>query len=229
MIHDAQRWDAVHKRIYKEDEWHSVYAEEKEKLFPRGSVILDLGGGTGADALFFLRQGHSVVLLDISEFALKVAQEKAKRSDLIDRLVVKQVDFGLHDLPIKDNSVDAVFSRIGLNYFPGDRTVKIFHEVFRALKPQAGTAYITLKSPDDLDEYDYLQKTAVEYEPNVFIQNGQLRSRFTKEQLENLLKTAGVTTFSIKPYEEILSSDKKKQHQAKLILNEVVFSKVTNS
>ena len=225
MIHDAQKWDAIHKRIYKEDEWHSSYAEEKEKLFPRGSVVLDLGGGTGADAIFFLKQGHSVVLLDISEFALKVAQEKAKRSELIDRLVVKQVDFGLHDFPIKNDSVDVVYSRIGLNYFPMDRTIKIFHEIVRVIKAQAGTAYVTFKSPEDKDELEYLQKTAVEYEPSVFIQNGQLRSRFEKDQLKSMLQAAGAVNYKVEPYEELLSSANKKEHQPKLILNEMVITK----
>lgn len=221
MIHDAKRWDAVHKKLYREDEWHSKYAEDKEKLFPRSSVIVDLGGGTGADALYFLKKGHSVVLLDISEFALRVSQEKAKKQDMIERLVVRQVDFGLHDLPVKDDSVDVVYSRIGLNYFPEDRTVKIFGDIYRILKPE-GKAYLAFKSPDDVNEMEYLQKTAVEYEPGVYIQNGQLRSRFTKEQLEQLFRQAKIANFSVSPYSEKLEAD---DHYQQLFLNDSLITK----
>lgn len=224
MIDDAARWDLVHKKIYQEGEWHSKYAEEKEKLFPRSSTVVDLGGGTGADAMFFLQNGHSVVVLDISEFALAVAQEKAKKLNFSERLVVKQTDFGLHPLPLKDASVDAAYSRISLNYFPADQTTLLFKDIYRILKPGA-KAYLTLKSPDDEAEMEYLRKTAVEYEPNVYIENGQLRSRFTVEQLKNMLREAGISNFQVNPYREPLAP-KEGGHHPELLVNEVVFTKV---
>ena len=224
MIDDATRWDIVHKKIYQEAEWHSKYAEEKEKLFPRGSMVVDLGGGTGADAMYFLQSGHSVVVVDISEFALKVAQEKANKLNLSERLVVKQTDFGLHPLPLKDASIDAAYSRISLNYFPADQTIVIFKDVYRILKPGA-SAYLTLKSPDDKAEMEYFRENAVEYEPNVYIENGQLRSRFTAEQLKNILHEAGIANFQVNLYREPLAP-KEGRHHPELLVNEVVFTKV---
>ena len=224
MIDDATRWDLVHKKIYQEGEWHSKYAEEKEKLFPRGSMVVDLGGGTGADAMYFLQSGHSVVILDISEFAIKVAQEKAKKLNFSEKLVVRTVDFGLHALPLKDASIDVVYSRISLNYFPADQTTVIFKAIYRILKP-GGKAYLTLKSPDDEVEMEYLSKSAVEYEPNVYIENGQLRSRFTSQQLEGMLREAGIGNFQVNPYREPLAP-KEGGHHPVLLVNEVVFTKL---
>ena len=83
-INDAERWDTIHQKTHKQDNFPSSYAKEKEKLFPRSSLIIELGGGTGEDAIYFLKQGHSVVILDISEFALRVAEEKAKRLSLME-------------------------------------------------------------------------------------------------------------------------------------------------
>jgi ubiquinone/menaquinone biosynthesis C-methylase UbiE len=224
MLDDTKRWNIVHKRTHEEgDDGHSVYAEEKENLFPRGSVVCELGGGTGDDALYFLRKGHSVILFDISDFALKVAQKKAKNEGLEKGLIVRQVDFGLHELPLNNDSVDVAYSRISLNYFPTEETVGIFSAIFKSLK-QGGTAYVTLKSQDDEEEMEYLRESAVEYEPGVFIENGQLRSRFSVEELKDMLAKAGISNYQVNSYREQLGPDKK-DHRQVLLLNEIVFTK----
>ena len=220
---DAKRWDKIHERTHKETTGPSAYVQEKEKLFPRGSVVCELGGGTGTDTVYILKNGHSVILLDISEFALKVAQKQAQEAKVAERLKVAHTDFGLHALPISDNSVDIVYSRISLNYFGRKQTTILFTDIYRFLKPQ-GRAYLTFKSPEDAKEMEYLEKTATVYEPQVFIDGGQLRSRFTKEQLEEMLQQAGITDFGVTPYQEDLGPGEKGGGQI-LYVNEVIFTK----
>ncbi len=224
MMDDSKRWDLIHQKIHKDEEWHSLFAEEKEKLFPRNSLVVDLGAGTGADAIYFLKKGHSVIALDISEFALKVTLEKAKNTNLEKNLITRKVDFGLHSIPIKDDSVDVVYSRISINYFDKKQTVEIFKEIYRILK-ENGVAFISMKSPDDLNEMEYFEKSATKYEPNVFIEGGMLRSRFTKEQIEEILKEAGILGFEVRPYEEDLTG-RKKGHHPILYVNVITFKKV---
>lgn len=219
---DAAAWDAIHQKT-KSEEWHSRWAEGVENDFPRGSLVVELGAGTGADAIYFLKKGHSVVALDISQFALNALEEKAKSQKLDNKLVIKQVDFGLHKLPIKDASADVVYSRISLNYFGSKHTTKIFADIRRILKP-GGKAYLSLKSPEDPVEMEYLQKSATVYEPNVFIEGGMLRSRFTVEQLEGMLKNAGIPEFNVTPKKEDLS-ERKEGHHPTLYINEIVFTK----
>src|SRR3990172_882262 len=221
MLDDATRWDLIHKKSHKEDNWHSVYAEEKEKLFPSGSLVVELGSGTGADALYFLKQGHSIIALDISSFALSVLKEKAKKENLLAKLATQTVDFGLHSLPVKDSSVDVAFSRISLNYFGAKQTTKIFGDIYRILKPN-GMAYLSFKSPDDVAEMDYFEKSSVVYEPNVFIEGEMLRSRFSVVQLEQMLKNAGIVVFSVKPYQESLLH-KGEGHHPVLYVNDITF------
>lgn len=219
---DNEIWDEVHKRIHKEEEPHSKYAEKAEKDFPRDSIIAELGGGSGKDAVFFLSKGHSVVLLDISQFALSKAEEKAKTHNYESKLIAKQADFGLNKLPLKDNSVDVAYSRISLNYFGSERTAVVLHDIYRTLK-KGGRAFLTFKSPDDEAEMELIQETATEYEPGVYIQGGQLRSRFSVEQLQNILQMAGIEDYKVEPYQEELPEIKGRKPI--LYVNEVTFTK----
>lgn len=223
QLDDVKRWDAIHQKTYQEEEAPSFYALEKEKLFPRNSLIVELGGGSGNDALYFLKQGHSVVILDISEFALKIAKDKAASLQVGSNLAIRQVDFGLHKLPITDSSIDIGYSRISLHYFDADHTSKIFADIYKMLKP-GGSAYLTFKSPEDKKEMEYLQNTAVLFEPNVYIENGQLRSRFTKDQLEAMLLNAGIQEGQVIPYREELPRDSSENNPV-LYLNEIIFNK----
>lgn len=222
-VDDSKRWDAIHSKIHQDDDPHSAYAEEKEKLFPRNSLICDLGGGTGNDVMYFLRQGHSVILMDISKYALDTAQKRATAEGFADRLVTNHIDFGLHTLPLKDSSVDVFYSRISLHYFGSRHTARIFSDVYRSLKP-GGKAYITFKSDQDEIEMDRLRDNAVEYEPGVFIENGQLKSRFSLDQLNQICKNAGIQNAQIQIHKEVLGKHESGADQV-LLQNEVIFSK----
>ncbi len=222
MADEAKLWDIIHQKTYKADDPPSEYAEKVEKLFPRNSLVADLGTGTGADALYFLKNGHSVIALDISEFALKKLQEKVKSTNLSDRLVVIQVDFSLQPLPLKDSSIDIAYSRISLNYFTFEQTGIIFKDIYRSLK-SGGKAFLTLKSPDDVEEMRYLEKTASYCEPNVFIKGSTLRSRFTQEQLKEILNSVGIEG-KVTPLKENLRK-KGEELNPILYVNEVTFEK----
>lgn len=223
VTHDADKWDLIHKKIHVEHDKPSIYAQDREQYFPRGSVVCELGGGTGADARYFLSKGHSVILLDISLFALKIAQNRAQKAGLAQNLVTQQIDFGLHTLPLKDESVDVVFSRISLNYFGHRHTARILLDINRVLKP-GGSAYLTFKSPVDTKEMERLHKLAVPYEPGVFIEAGHLRSRFTIDQLQQVGEKAGLLHFTVNPYNEKLPKDRFGREHI-LFQNEVIIKK----
>ncbi len=201
MIDDTTRWDIIHKKSHRGDEPQSIYAQEKETLFPKNSLIVDLGAGRGADAVYFLRKGHSVVAFDISPYAISVLTDKAKKENLASKLATRIVDFGLHALPVKDSSVDVVYSRISLNYFGASQTTKIFKDIYRLLKP-GGKAFLSMKSPDDDVEMEYLKRNSTIYEDNVYIEGEMLRSRFTKEQLIVIIKNAGISNYNVVPFQE---------------------------
>ncbi|QQS38546.1 class I SAM-dependent methyltransferase [Candidatus Woesebacteria bacterium] len=224
MGNDSTRWDLVHQKIHKEHTQPSRFAVEREKLFRRGSIVCDLGGGSGSDVLHFLKNGHSVILLDISSFALQVAEERARNAKLDQNLVTHMIDFGLHALPLKDNSIDVAYSRISLNYFGHRHTAKILQDIYRSLKI-GGSAYLTFKSPADEKEMLRLERSAVVYEEGVYIEAGQLRSRFTIEQLQHILLNAKIPNANVEHYEEELG-DSGGAFKQTLYQNEVNFTKV---
>lgn len=224
VLDDASRWDNINKKSFHPDHKESEYAEEKEKLFPRGSLIVEIGGGAGEDAMHFLRSGHSVIFLDISPESLRNAQEKAKAGNFLNKIVFKQIDYGLDRFPVKDSSVDVVYSRLSLHYFDSEHTMRLFTDIYRILK-NGGVAYLSFKSPEDKDEIEYLENISTPYEPNVYIENGLLRSRFSAEQLNDMLTKAGITEFSVTPKTESLVG-RRSDHRQTIYINDVNIKKV---
>ncbi|MFW6078223.1 MAG: class I SAM-dependent methyltransferase [Gemmatimonadota bacterium] len=78
-------------------EWRSVAAQRRAvrrhllRIFPPGSRLLELGAGTGDDALFMLARGYDVVLTDGSPRMVEQATAKLRRAGYGDRVRVEQV------------------------------------------------------------------------------------------------------------------------------------------
>jgi len=109
-------------------------------------VILDLATGTGqgAEALSRRYRKARVLPLDLSEAMLKQAR---RRGGWFRRL--HPVGADMTALPIADNSVDLVFSSLGMQWV--DDLDRVFREIRRVLKPQ-GLFLFTTFGPDTLKE-----------------------------------------------------------------------------
>jgi len=98
-----------------------------------GEVVLDLGSGAGFDCFLAAKKVGSkgrVIGVDMTPEMLDKARENARKAG------VANVEFRLgeiENLPVADNSVDAVISNCVINLAP-DKT-RVFAEAFRALKP----------------------------------------------------------------------------------------------
>ena len=79
-----------------------------------GQEVADLGAGEGALTMLLARFAKSVVAVDQSKAMLREVREKAKRAGLGERVKVAEGDF--EDLPLKANSVDAVFVSQALHH-----------------------------------------------------------------------------------------------------------------
>jgi ubiquinone/menaquinone biosynthesis C-methylase UbiE len=223
MIKLIDRWNQSHSRI-PNNKSESNYAVEREKLFPRNSHVLDLGGGSGTDAVYFAKHGHTVTVADISDVGLTRAKEKAKNEGV--ELSTAQVELGQQPLPFPPNFFDIVFSRLAIHYFQPKETTEILKNIYEVLKP-SGITYIVVKSPDDKEEMDFLLATANQISENVFEDNGEIKSRYTKEQLSEFIKNAGIENFEVKEYVEDLSGrvDSVKSGNSRFILNEIILRK----
>ncbi len=96
------------------DKEGSLYARKIITEYPVGSHVLDLGGGSGADAKLFLKKGFRVTLIDISDYVLGVVAKWATDNGY--NLTIKRITLGEEDL-VLDEKVDVVYSRMALHYF----------------------------------------------------------------------------------------------------------------
>jgi arsenite methyltransferase len=98
-----------------------------------GEIVLDLGSGAGFDCFLAAKRVGSlgrVIGVDMTPEMLDRARENALRGDY------KNVEFRLgeiENLPVADNSVDAIISNCVINLSP-DKP-RVFAEAFRVLKP----------------------------------------------------------------------------------------------
>ena len=101
--------------------------------YTKGSVLLDLAGGTGDIALKFIKKGgKKAVVCDLNESMLRHGQDK-----LLDRgicnLPIETVCANAESLPFADNSFDYCAISFGIRNFTN--IPKALKEVKRVLKP----------------------------------------------------------------------------------------------
>jgi len=98
-----------------------------------GEVVLDLGSGGGIDCFLAAKQvgpEGKVIGLDMTPEMIKLARRNAKK------VGATNVDFRygeMEEIPLPDQSVDAVISNCVINLSPDKDAV--FREVFRILRP----------------------------------------------------------------------------------------------
>jgi len=98
-----------------------------------GEVVLDLGSGAGIDCFLAANavgQSGRVIGVDMTPEMLERARENARKGGY------GNVEFRLgeiENLPVADNSVDAVISNCVINLSPDKG--RVFKEAYRALKP----------------------------------------------------------------------------------------------
>ena len=107
-------------------------------IAPHGN-ILELNGGTGSDALHFVKKGYKVHLIDVSKGMIEKSKSKITSEEIEHKLTIERKSFEqLQDLP--KNNYDYIFSNFGgLNCTPNVK--KVIDQFPLVLKDEG---YITL-------------------------------------------------------------------------------------
>ena len=118
--------------------WHWL-----DTTFPPGSRLIDLGCGTGLDAIRMGQRGHQITATDWSPKMIERTRERAAREGLAER--VRTIAVGAHELERLDaeSCFDGAYSNLGpLNCVP-DLT-HVSSECARLLKPGGALVFTVI-------------------------------------------------------------------------------------
>src|SRR6201987_250229 len=89
--YDGERGNNALVQDMRQEMWRWL-----DQTFPPGSRLLDLGCGTGLDAIRMAGLGHSVTATDWSQAMVRRTEERAEREQLTGR--VRALNVGAHEL-----------------------------------------------------------------------------------------------------------------------------------
>jgi ubiquinone/menaquinone biosynthesis C-methylase UbiE len=136
--YDGPRGNNLQIQDMRSDMWQSLDA-----TFPRGSRLIDLGCGTGLDAVRMAKRGHRVTAADWSPLMVQRTGDRAEREQVQDR--VRAVAVGAHELHRLDEAgqYDGVYSNLGpLNCVPD--LADVSDECARLVKPGGALVFTVI-------------------------------------------------------------------------------------
>jgi ubiquinone/menaquinone biosynthesis C-methylase UbiE len=133
---ETQFWDDAYQSGEYQMDWEYAYpSQELVALVAAGvpkkrGTILDVGCGSGQEAVFLAKCGYNVIGVDISANALRIAEKLAKKANV-------EVDWrqgSVYKLPVPDASIDFINDRGLLHLISEERRPTYAKEVQRVLK-----------------------------------------------------------------------------------------------
>jgi ubiquinone/menaquinone biosynthesis C-methylase UbiE len=197
--------EVVEKLVYRYDGPLRWATGENIELVRRGGIkrgwrVLDVGAGTGYLSIPLAEvvgPDGTVVCADCAPQMQAAVEQKAARRGLSDRLRYETCN--ALGLPFPPDGFDAVFCSYLLHELGDDAHLALeeMHRVLRANQPIVIADYRRLPDPERTAEVEAWY--AVQREGT---SPGELRLRFTLEELESMLSTAGFRRINIASWNE---------------------------
>lgn len=131
----AEDWDRAYREGRHTHMWDTPWPSPELAgalaVLPNRGRAVDLGCGTGSDAILLAQRGLDVVGIDLSGTAVAMAKAKA-------RAAMVSVDWAVGDvldLPMQDSTVDLATDRGCLHYLEDTHRTRYAHELARVLRP----------------------------------------------------------------------------------------------
>ncbi len=114
----------------------AVHRHLLRRVLVGGESVLELGCGTGEDALFLARQGCRVLATDASPVMLRQAGEKARVAGLAGRVRLERLDLADPPASLAGGPVDLLFSNFGaLNCLSREQLARLGHAAAGWVRP----------------------------------------------------------------------------------------------
>lgn len=153
---------------------------------PREGKLLDVGCALGRNSIYLAKQGFQVVGVDVSDVAIRQAEDRANKAGL-------KVDYRVLDIsaswPFDDNSFDLVVDIATSHLLNTQETNSYRDELLRVLKPSGRFLIYTLDRTKD-KEAQKLIKEHPGPEENTYVipQTGVVERTFTLEEIIGLYR-----------------------------------------
>lgn len=113
-----------------------------EKTVPRGRTVLELGCGSGRNAVHFALAGHRVTVIDFARGMLERTAMRAKENSVAGYVNLIRADVTAP--PIKDSSVDVCLYVAALHHLPTrEERIGSLEQLRRCLRP-GGKAFVSV-------------------------------------------------------------------------------------
>ena len=153
-----------------------------------GETVLDLGSGGGIDVLLSARRvgpTGKAYGLDLTDEMLALAEENKRKSGL------ENVEFlkgEIENIPLPDNSVDAIISNCVIN-LSGDKD-RVIKEAFRVLKPGGRFAVSDVVTRGEINS---------EIRESVLLWVGCIAGALDEDDYRDKLQSAGFAQIEVEP------------------------------
>ena len=121
--------------------------------FKKGSNLLEIGCGSGRDAIFMLGQGYNITGIDGAQKMIDMAM--TYHPELEGYLLLKELPFGL---TFENSSFDGVYSIAVLMHFVLSDIKLIINKIHSIIKPEGCFLFSVPLERIDLDESGYDSK-----------------------------------------------------------------------
>lgn len=188
MSHQGDVWDREYrnpKLVTKNDGPNAdtlrflKFLKKDQKYIVEDRTILDLGCGTGRNSNYLSERGNSVIGIEISKTAIRIAEARAKAQNLA-------VDYRLGDIgetyKIENNSIDIILDVTSSNSLNEKGREVYLNECQRALK-QGGYMFVRALCKDGNKNVKNLLKDSPgkEYDTYVIKEIGLTERVFSRE------------------------------------------------
>ncbi|MDD2519297.1 MAG: class I SAM-dependent methyltransferase [Bacilli bacterium] len=173
-----QIWDKYHRDCFegsiKYDDWLDKYLNIINKS---QNKIIDLGCGSGNNALYLTKLGKQVIACDYSDEALKIVKKH------LDNVEIKKFDMH-NSFPFENDFTDLIIADLCLHYFSNEETNRILNEINRILK-DGGHLIFRVNSLNDIN---HGALSGTEIEKHYFEVDGMKKRFFDRSDLEKVFK-----------------------------------------